>query len=325
MPMHDVDGLRAAGAGPERGTSSTSMFAGPAGLAALSGPTTVSAAPHAAFAATRTRVRFGGVVLDALESSAHTSTRTARELADHPMRTVVFLLLLEGSVDVQLEQTRFRLEAGECFLVDGRDSIVCRSSSRTRFLRVAIEQLRESGTPHRPSATVPGPLRHSLLIDGYIAFISSILVTTAEGAAADSVQLVQAVTDLQSAVLAEARRSLLTRTSAVELRQRIELFIQEGCSDPDLTPSTIAEAFVISVRQAHLVFNHEQRTLAAVIRNCRVDAVAQELRARGRAGNRSVKHLAKQHGFRNTSTMSRVFRHRFGTTLAEYRGGPPQR
>lgn len=301
------------------GASVTWHFVGADGLARLSGPSRFQADPPDGFSASLSRVQLDHVALEAFESTPHTAARTEPEIAAHPTRLLSFVLLVEGRARVQLADTAFELHAGQCFIADSRDTLISRTFTDTRMLRSAVGVEHVPEVLQRQGATSPGALRRTPLVDSYIAFVSSILTTAAAGRRASGGQLIAAVADLQSAVLAEAQELQLTRGGPAQLRQRMELFIEAGYRDPDLDPDAVARAFGISLRQAHAAFNDDEQTIARFIRDRRVAAAALELRA-GTAPPR-IAELAHRSGFRNPDTLSKAFQQRFAMTPSDYRDG----
>lgn len=139
------------------------------------------------------------------------------------------------------------------------------------------------------------------------------------GTAPDGPQLIRAVSELHSVVLAEAQHLIDEPTGSAALRVRMEEHIDTHLSDPDLNPETVAAAVGISLRHAHNVFNDGERTISRFIRERRTEAVAFFLRTSAR--RLPSAELAANHGFVSTDSMSRAFRDRFGMSPSEYRAG----
>ena len=299
------------------GTSSTWRFDGADGLARLSGPAVFTAEDPPSFRARLTRVQLDHVALEAFESTAHTVARTRVEIEDLPASLLSFTLVVDGRATIGLDSGSFEVVPGSCVIVDSRDPYRFTAPGRTRLLRTVVGLEHVPSVLHARGATLPGPLDRTTLVESYIAFVSSVLSTTAAGRQARGDQLIRVVADLQSAVLAEAQQRQVPRMSSDRLRHRMEEYIEANYADVDLDPAAVSTAFGISLRQAHAVFNDDERTLARFIRDRRVAAAARELRV-GAAPVRFA-HLARLHGFRNGDTLARAFQQRFGMSMAEYR------
>lgn len=102
------------------------------------------------------------------------------------------------------------------------------------------------------------------------------------------------------------------------LRASIHSFIEQHLAEPDLSPDVVAAAHHISTRYLHRLFCEEDKTVAAWIRQrrlerCRRDLSDPALRAR------PVHAIAGRWGFNNKSHFSRLFRATYGFSPTEFR------
>jgi AraC-like DNA-binding protein len=102
------------------------------------------------------------------------------------------------------------------------------------------------------------------------------------------------------------------------LLQRIQAFIDENVSDPDLSPARLAEAHHISLRYLHKLFQAQQTTVAVSIRQRRLERCRRDLLDPAQM-ERPVSAIAARWGILDPTHFSRVFRAAYGTTPAEYR------
>lgn len=301
------------------GTSSTWRFAGADGVTRLSGPFSIEVVLKEEFSAQLTRVQLDHVALEAFEATGHTAVRGADQIAGYPAPLMTFVLLLSGSMRVELESGFFDLGEGEAMVIDSRDPFSSTASARTRVLRAVVglehldPRLRERG------ATVPGALPQSALLKGFVAFVANILSSTASGHQARGDRLIQVVAELLSAVVAEAQLIQAERDGSSGLRYRMEQYIETHYTDPGLDSGAVAAAFGISLGHAHHVFNDDEQTLSRFIRVRRVAAVALELRAE--PGTIRFDLLAVRYGFTSRDALGRAFQQRFGMTPTAYRDG----
>ncbi|MGY0056332.1 helix-turn-helix domain-containing protein [Streptomyces sp. LZ34] len=109
--------------------------------------------------------------------------------------------------------------------------------------------------------------------------------------------------------IADARRALLLK---------IQRFITQHLSDPDLSPEAIARAHHISVRYLHKLFRDEGTTVGRWIRRRRLEKCQRELvLARGR---QTIAAVARRWGFISPTHFSRVFRATYGMSPSEWQG-----
>jgi AraC-like DNA-binding protein len=135
------------------------------------------------------------------------------------------------------------------------------------------------------------------------------------------VRLSGVLLDLLAAALIEdaerdARSSADHCGSAV--LQRIQQFAEASLADSELTPTTLAGAHHISVRQLHKLFQKQGLTVAGWIRERRLEGWRRDLED-PRNGSKSVQAIAQGWGFRSSAHANRLFRAAYGITPAAYR------
>ncbi|MFG1701671.1 helix-turn-helix domain-containing protein [Nonomuraea sp. M3C6] len=171
-----------------------------------------------------------------------------------------------------------------------------------------------------------------------VAALAAVPITAESGAAALAVPLLRRVAlnhetyqpgsaarlstvvmDLVSTAVAE--RAEQTRSLPPDSRQRMLLlqvhaFIEQRLGEIDLDPATVAAAHHISVRYLHRLFESEHTTVAAWIRQRRLERCRTEL-AQGRT--ESVSEIGARWGLPDSAHFSRLFRRAYGLPPAEYR------
>ncbi|MFG2057416.1 helix-turn-helix domain-containing protein [Micromonospora sp. NPDC048930] len=102
------------------------------------------------------------------------------------------------------------------------------------------------------------------------------------------------------------------------LLSQVHAHIRQHLGEPALSPQAIADAHHISVRSLHRLFEDEETTVAAYIRDqrlerCRLDLTDPMLR------NQPVQQIAGRWGFRDKAHFSRAFRAAYAETPQAYR------
>ncbi|MGC4893629.1 helix-turn-helix domain-containing protein [Micromonospora sp. DT31] len=105
------------------------------------------------------------------------------------------------------------------------------------------------------------------------------------------------------------RRALLTQ---------VRSYIGQHLGDPALDPQAIADAHHISVRSLHRLFESEETTVGAYIRDERLSRCRRDL-ADPTLGGRSIQAIAGRWGFRDKAHFSRAFRAAQAETPQAYR------
>jgi len=116
--------------------------------------------------------------------------------------------------------------------------------------------------------------------------------------------------------LAGGARSAAVPREAQLLRAR--RFITDHLGDPDLSPTTVAEALGLSVRYLHLLFQEESTSPFRWILQRRLELAARLLADPGQA-SRSITGIAFGVGFKDSSHFSRAFKDRYGVGPRDYR------
>ncbi|MFJ9447832.1 helix-turn-helix domain-containing protein [Kitasatospora sp. NPDC101235] len=102
--------------------------------------------------------------------------------------------------------------------------------------------------------------------------------------------------------------------------ERVKEYILRNLRDPDLSPSTIAEANFMSVRFLHKLFHLEGATVGGWIRTQRLERCSRDL-LRPVAGELGVAGIARRWGFANSSHFTRAFRAAYGMTPRDWQVG----
>ncbi len=102
------------------------------------------------------------------------------------------------------------------------------------------------------------------------------------------------------------------------LRLRIMDFIDQALCDPDLSPSTVAQALKISSRHVHRLFAQQGGTVTQYILRRRLEKCRAALADPLLAGL-SLTHICSEYGFRSLPHFSRLFRNEYGMPPRDYR------
>lgn len=126
---------------------------------------------------------------------------------------------------------------------------------------------------------------------------------------------------LQEPLLAAVSRLVPTAPAGEPSRVPVALvraLVRRHFRDPDLSPATIAAACGISVSHLHRVFAGEEHTVAALIREERLQAAVRALASPG-SRRESVATIGRRCGLPDPAHFSRVFHRRFGVSPREFR------
>lgn len=108
----------------------------------------------------------------------------------------------------------------------------------------------------------------------------------------------------------------MTRQRALALR--IQSYIAAHLQEPDLTPGVVAAVHHISVSHLHRLFQTKGVTVAAWIRQQRLERARRDL-ADPTLRTVRVHRIAEQWGFTHHAVFTRAFRTAYGIPPSEYR------
>lgn len=138
---------------------------------------------------------------------------------------------------------------------------------------------------------------------------------------ADGPRLSLILGDLVSALFAhalEAGDDVAPESRGRTLLLRVRAFVGERLHDPDLTPGAIAAAHHISTSYLHRLFQEEDTTVAAWIREQRLERARRDLADPALAAV-PIHGVAARWGFDHAAVFSRSFRAAYGTAPRDYR------
>jgi AraC-like DNA-binding protein len=99
---------------------------------------------------------------------------------------------------------------------------------------------------------------------------------------------------------------------------RVRAYVERQLGDPGLSPATIADAHHVSVRYLHKLFESERTTMAAWIRQRRLERCRRDLLDPARR-DRPVSAIAARWGFTSPAHFNRAFRAAYDLPPGEYR------
>jgi AraC-like DNA-binding protein len=114
-----------------------------------------------------------------------------------------------------------------------------------------------------------------------------------------------------------ASRPAATTPRANPLLQQIFKFIESELPNPDLSPTTVADAHRVSVRYLHQLFADHSLTVAAFIRSRRLERCRTTLAANGTF--HKISDVATSWGFKDVAHFCRLFKSSYHMTPDDFR------
>ncbi|MES4887427.1 AraC family transcriptional regulator [Streptomyces sp. NPDC096012] len=247
-----------------------------------------------------------------------------------------------GPLVLGRDQRLVRLESGSVMLWEATEPLRLRAgtSAGSRPVRALVLHLPEAALPlpgdvlrnvaGRPASTGSGP---AALLASFVLGLATHVPSAEDrhtawlGTAA--VNLATAFLDSQTALLPDGRTEPgpaeplpvgpRPAPPATDLLLRgIKTYIEHHLHDFDLSPTSIAAANHISLRYLHRLFQRDGRTVAAFLRERRLEHCRADLSDPAKA-QRSVCEIARRWGFRDPAVFNRTFKSVYGVTPGAYR------
>lgn len=167
---------------------------------------------------------------------------------------------------------------------------------------------------------LPTDVGMTAILARYVTSVASAVVRGEVGET-EATRLGEVTLNLAAATLAaqlDAQDRLTPDTRQQALLSAIDAFIGHNLGDPDLTPTAIAAHHHISRGHLHRLFQQRDLTVAASIRQQRLERCRADL-ADPRLRQRPIHTVGARWGFRNPADFSRAFRAAYGMPPGEYR------
>lgn len=269
-------------------------------------------------------LHLGGVWAAALACPRTGFARTALLVRRHDPQAFHILHMRRGRATLRTGGRQTRIGAGHLVLVDGSSTYSGRFDDPAGVHSCVIAQIPRAAVPLPPRTVlrlqgVPVPLGPGL--GGALArWLADITGRPHEFARTDLSCLADTTTTLVATVLAAAAgavEGLGPEDRRRALRTQIRQFIRRHLGDP-LTPQGIAAAHQLSRRTLYALFEEDGQTVAAWIRQERLERCRRDL-ADPRLAGRPIHCIAARWGFPDKAHFSRLFRSVYGAPPREFR------
>ena len=309
---------RVSGAGNPRRLQSWTEILADTHLAFDIGPTSRTPAK---FDGAVTRRRIGDLVLVDCAASPFAGHRGQPVMGSQREREqseqiLGFQFVCRGVEKVREGSRELALTAGDVVLWDGTQptniEIVESFYKRTLLFprdRVLALCPRLGEVNAFPSLSQSGPAR--LLVRFMNALVAELPRLDTAGSNAASVAALELLRAAIEPTLPPSRS--VTRGA---MRAEIRRYVRTHLQDPALSPASIAQAYAMSVRALHALFEDADESVAGLVRNERLVRCLEDLQ-RPNAG--SVTEIAFRWGFCDAAHFSRVFKREFGATPSDIR------
>ncbi|MGW9414176.1 AraC-like ligand-binding domain-containing protein [Arthrobacter cupressi] len=268
----------------------------------------------------RSRI-LGNISVVEVTAGRHAVVRTPALIAKSATRYFKLSIQLTGTGTLIQDEREAVLAAGDLAIYDTSRPYELRFDGDFRSLVLMF--------PHEQLDLPAGAMEHVTALrmpgdEGLGELISPFLVRLADNLEAlsgtNGLRLVHNALDLVTTLFNGELDQLVDagRDPHLLLLARIHDYIEANLGDPTLGPGSIAAAHYISTRHLHDLFQEIGTTVAASIRQRRLERCRRDLRDPVLA-NRPVTAIAARWGFTDAAHFSRIFRAAFGNSPTGYR------
>jgi AraC-like DNA-binding protein len=272
---------------------------------------TVSTYAEEGLLATSVNADIGTVAVAGIRGNQHVIERTPALVHRQPKDAVFLSVLLTGEAFLYHPGGCTLIRAGEALLYETRRPYLF--GFPTPMAQVMLDVPREVFGQRCGPDGVPAPL----LVQPERSPVASALVAAVRQAVHDGTGDVDLLLELLCRTVGPGGSGAAHLTAARE-------HIRRNLRDPQLGVDSVAAAVGISPRHLRRLFAAEDTTVAAHVRQLRLDAAEAELRAPGAT---RIADVAARWAFSSQAHFTHAFKERFGVTPSEVRagGGPDHR
>ncbi|MEU2395669.1 helix-turn-helix domain-containing protein [Streptomyces sp. NPDC007369] len=269
-------------------------------------------------------LHLGGLWAAALACPRTGFARTVRLVRRHDPQALHVLHMRRGRAALALAGRHTRVGAGQLVLVDSSSTYSGRFDDPAGHHSCVIVQLPRTALPLPPRTVqglqgVPVPLGPGMG-RALARWLADITGRPHEFAQTDIPCLADTTASLLASVLGAAAGcvdGLDAEDRRRALRTQIRQFIRRHLADP-LTPDGIAAAHQLSRRALYALFEEDGQTVAAWIRQERLERCRRDL-ADPRLAGRPIHRIAARWGFPDQAHFSRLFRSVYGAPPRDFR------
>lgn len=291
-------------------------------------PVSLSAGNPSDFHADVADLELGSVRLSALTFSPVLSRRTSAHVRRGDPEQFQLALVTRGAFRIGQRGHHSVVVAGDLVLTDTSrpsegTSIDERSTVGILQVPRSILALRHDKVEGLLGQRIRGDRGTGAILGN---FLSTLLAQGPSCRPAELVSMGSIALDLATACLAQqlgTPGAAPAEARAQEMFQRVTRFIENNLGDPDLTPQAIADRHNISLRSLYSLFSGHPVSVAAYIRQGRLERARAEL-GRPESSGHPVQTIAARWGFSSATAFSRMFRDVYEMTPSEYRAAVPR-
>jgi AraC-like DNA-binding protein len=264
-------------------------------------------------------VTVDGVHVSDLHGGQHVVERTSQHAAHDTLASFKVSLMLTGTGLLVQDGRETVLRPGDLAVYDTQRPYTLEFDRDFRSLVVMFPQNRIELPAGLVGQLTAARLGGNTGVGAIVApFLTHLCDHIEQLEQAPGPRLAHSALDLVTTLFAAELGHTPGRDPHTELLDRIRAYIEDNLRSADLTPTSIAAAHFISTRHLHALFHDTGTTVAAWVRQRRLEHCRRDLVA-PRLADAPVSAIAARWGFVDAAHFSRAFKAEFGLPPREYR------
>jgi AraC-like DNA-binding protein len=289
-------------------------------------PTHVQSPHIEDFAAFARRVDLGSVRLAELRYPTLDTIRSPRLVRKSQPDTYQLVLMTTGASVAVQDRTESLLEPSSITVLDNSRPFTGSHFSPGPEPAGSISLLiSRQAMPLHPdkvrrllATSIPSDMGMAALL---AHFVKRVVTHPEQFHAGDAITLGTMALDLAAGALAQrldVQEALPAEVRERALRTQIRAFIEQNLGDAELNPRSVADAHHISLRTLYRLFETENRTVAELIRQRRLERCQRDL-ANPLLAHQPIQRIAARWGLQDKAHFSRLFKACYGMPPNEFR------
>jgi AraC-like DNA-binding protein len=271
------------------------------------------------FSGSLTRRDFDRLKAVELVGSPQTFHRTAPMVNSHPAEDLIVSMIVEGEGLIVQDGRSCALGPGEFALLESTRPYTMVIQQPARLIDFAWPRDAIGLSEGESSELTARAFRSDSPMGRWLSPMMLDLYEMKSGLSeSGAIRVANSLADLLVTAALE-----LSRPDQADARSRQQYddmvrFVERNLDNPDLSAESVADEFFVSTRTVHRLFARFGITVAAVIRDLRLEACRQMMLSPSHR-SQSISYISSQFGFSSLQVFSRAFTAKYGGSPKQYR------
>lgn len=271
------------------------------------------------FEATLHEVRLDNVHLYDMTTSAHRVIRLAEDITGTEEAFCKMSLQIKGECELSQDGRHCVLVPGDLGIYVTQRPYELNYSTEQSSLVIIFPQRMMQMSPDQINLITATPVsRNSGLGRVAVPLFEQLAHNMNMLSGPHALNLVKSALDILVTVLSAETREVSQDTGGNIIFHRAVSYIDAHLGEEKLTPTVIADALFVSLRQLHTRFSERNLTVSSFVRARRLTAIRQDL-ANPLLMHEPIRTVSARYGLHDSAYVSKAFKQEFGESPAAFR------